>query len=230
MMMLNLKRSPLAPLAFALALFGVVAVAGTPARAANADPAAEKWVTDVSTQAIQIISDKSLSKQSREAAFGKLLDDNADMQRIAAFCLGQYLRTPTAEQKDEYVKLFNNFVVKVYVTRLSDYHDEKLVITGSQSKGSNQALVTSQINFTNGREPIQITWWLLKKDGGYKLFDVNVVGIWLAQEQRSSFTSVINNHNGDFAALLDHLRKQIADADAGKLPATAAAPSGSTNQ
>lgn len=223
-------RSILTSLAFSIALFGAALSASAPAHAANADPAAEKWVTDISQKAIQVISDKDLNKAAREAAFAKLLDDNADMNRIAAFCLGQFLRTPTAAQKDEYVKLFDNFVVKVYVTRLSDYHDEKVQITGSQLKGSNQALVQSQITFTNGRDPIQITWWLLKKDGGYKLFDVNVVGIWLAQEQRATFTSVINNHNGDFNALLDHLRKQIADADAGKLPASAAAPSNSTNQ
>lgn len=229
MISLNLTRSVFTPLAFSLALLGAVAAASAPASAANADPAAEKWVSGVSSQAIQIISDKSLNKQAREAAFGTLLTENADMQRIAAFCLGQFLRTPTPAQKDEYVKLFKNFVVKVYVTRLSDYHDEKLQITGSQLKGSSQAIVQSQINFTNGREPVQVTWWLLKKDGGYKLFDVNVVGIWLAQEQRSTFTSVINNHNGDFSALLDHLRKQIADADAGKLPATAAVPGSTSN-
>lgn len=218
---LNFMRSAFAPVAFCVALLATT-VGSLPAQAANADPAAEAWVSNVSQQAIKIISDKSLDRTGREAQFAALLDTNADMQRIAAFCLGQFLRTPTPEQKSEYIKLFDNFVVKVYVTRLSDYHDEKLVITGSQLKGDTQALVQSQINFTNGREPVKVTWWLLKKDGGYKLFDVNVVGVWLAQEQRSAFTSVINNHNGDFSALLDHLTQQIADAENGKLPTTAA--------
>ncbi|KAB7738893.1 hypothetical protein F2P47_14855 [Parvibaculum sedimenti] len=218
---LNFMRSAFAPVAFCVALLAST-VGSLPAQAANADPAAEAWVSNVSQQAIKIISDKSLDRTGREAQFAALLGTNADMQRIAAFCLGQFLRTPTPDQKNEYIKLFDNFVVKVYVTRLSDYHDEKLVITGSQLKGDTQALVQSQINFTNGREPVKVTWWLLKKDGGYKLFDVNVVGVWLAQEQRSAFTSVINNHGGDFTALLDHLKQQIADAENGKLPTTAA--------
>ncbi len=224
----SFMRSAVAPVAFCVAL--AASALSTPALAANADPAAEKWVGDVSQQAIQIISDKSADRSAREAQFSALLDKTADMPRIAAFCLGQFLRTPTPPQKDEYVKLFNNFVVKVYVTRLSDYHDEKLTITGSQLKGDTQVLVQSQINFTNGREPVKVTWWLLKKDGGYKLFDVNVVGVWLAQEQRSAFTSVINNHNGDFSALLDHLKGQIADAEQGKLPPTAATTGGSSVQ
>lgn len=225
MISFRFMRSVFAPLALSLAF--LAAAGATSARAA--DPAAEAWVSDVSEQAIRIISDKSLNKKAREAAFSELLMAKADMRKIAAFALGQFVRVPTAVQREEYIGLFNNFVVKVYVTRLSDYHDEKLRITGSKPKGSDQSLVESQIDFTTGREPVKVTWWLLKKDGGYKIFDINVVGIWLAQEQRSTFTSVINNHNGDFEALLVHLRKQIADADAGKLPATAAAPGGASN-
>ncbi len=227
MISFRFTRSVFAPLALSLAIFGAAGTASTPARAA--DPAAEAWVADVSEQAIRIISDKSLNKKAREAAFSDLLMAKADMRKIAAFALGQFVRVPTAAQRDEYIDLFNNFVVKVYVTRLSDYHDEKLRITGSKPKGSNQSLVDSQIDFTTGREPVKVTWWLLKKDGDYKIFDINVVGIWLAQEQRSTFTSVINNNNGDFEALLAHLRKQIADADAGKLPATAGVPGGTSN-
>jgi phospholipid transport system substrate-binding protein len=136
------------------------------------------------------------------------------MPKIAGFALGQYIRLPTPEQKTEYLGLVRDFVVKVYVTRLSDYHNEKLVITGSKAKGDNQAIVDSQINFTNGREPVKVTWWLVKDgSGAYKIFDVNVVGIWLAQEQRSSFTSVIANHGGDFNALLEHLKQQVAAAE-----------------
>jgi len=83
--------------------------------------------------------------------------------------------------------------------------------------------VQSEIRFTNGREPVSVDWWLIKKDGGYKIFDVNVVGVWLAQEQRSAFTSVIRNNGGNFDALLAHLSTQIGKAEAGELPDVASA-------
>jgi phospholipid transport system substrate-binding protein len=209
---LNFLRATFAPLAFSFAL--LAAAAGTPAAAAGGDPAAEKFVADVSGKAIEIISDKGATRTAREKAFGDLLSENADMQKIAVFALGQFRTKPDEAQKAEYLKLFDNFVVKVYVTRLSDYHNEKLQITGSgPAKGG--AMVDSQINFTNGREPVKIKWWLFKTGDTYKVFDVNVAGIWLAQEQRSAFTSVINNHGGDFTALLDHLKTQIANAENG---------------
>ena len=215
MIPLRSLRTTLAPAIFVMTI--LIASLTFNASAFAKDEAAEAFVNDVSQRAIAIISDKSATSADREKEFGELLDEKADMKKIAAFALGQYVRLPTDEQKSEYLDLVRKFIVKVYVTRLSDYHNEKLEITGSQTKGSNQALVDSQINFTNGREPVTVTWWLVKgKDGDYKIFDVNVVGIWLAQEQRSAFTSVIANHNDNFNALLDHLKSQIMTAATAK--------------
>lgn len=211
-------RRLIAPLALCMALVASVAQA-----TASTGDAARAFVEDVSKRAIDIISDKNASKAEREAQFAKLLDETADMERIAAFALGQYLRTPTPEQKAEYLSLVKTFIVKVYVTRLSDYNDEKLDILSAKTKGDKQAIVQSEIKFTNGREPVTVDWWLIRNDGDFKIFDVNVVGIWLAQEQRSTFTSVIRNNGGDFNALLDHLRKQINKAEAGETPDVSAA-------
>lgn len=208
----------LAPLALCMALMASVA----PASASTGDDA-KAFVDDVSKRAIDIISDKSASKAEMETQFGQLLDETADMDRIAAFALGQYLRTPTPEQKAEYLKLVREFIVKVYVTRLADYNNEKLDILGAKVKGDKQAIVQSEIKFTNGREPVSVDWWLVKDGADYKIFDVNVVGVWLAQEQRSTFTSVIRNNGGDFSALITHLRKQIGKAEAGEISDISAA-------
>lgn len=208
------RRALIAPLAFCAMLFAGFA----PATAqASTDQAAVSFVEDVSKRAIDIISDKNISKAQREDEFRALLLETADMKRIAAFALGQYLRTPTEEQKTEYLKLVETFIVKVYVTRLSDYNNEKLDILGAKAKGDSQAIVQSEIKFTNGREPVKVDWWLIKNDSDFKIFDVNVVGIWLAQEQRSTFTSVIRNNGGKFEALLEHLRTQIDKAEAGDI-------------
>ncbi len=213
-------RSIFAPALFSLAMLGAVFTTGA-AQAAGKDAAAEAFVTSVADQALTIISNKSLDASGRDAAFTTFLNENADMERIAAFCLGQFLRTPNAEQKAEHLALFKKFVVKIYLTRLNDYGNEKLTVTGSQPKKDSQILVMSQISFTDGREPVKVTWWLVKANGGYKVFDLNVVGVWLAQEQRSSFTSVINSDGGKFDALIGHLKRQISDAEAGKLPPVA---------
>src|SRR5690606_8377723 len=116
------------------------------------DPKA--FVDDVAEQAISIISDEAAGRKGREDAFRDLLRENADLDRIAAFALGQYLRTPDEAQRTEYRELVETFIVKVYVTRLSDYNNEKLEILGAQKRGENQAIVKSEIRFTSGREPV----------------------------------------------------------------------------
>jgi len=56
----------------------------------------------------------------------------------------------------------------------------------------------------------------LEKDGSFTLFDVRVLGVWMAQEQRDSFASVLKNNRGDINALLNHLRSKISsDAENG---------------
>ncbi|MFN4354799.1 phospholipid-binding protein MlaC [Parvibaculum sp.] len=190
------------------------ALAGAPAQASTDEAIA--FVETVAERAIAIISDKSASPEEREVTFRTLLNENADMDRIAAFALGQYRRTPDDAQRAEYRDLVENFIVKVYVTRLTDYNDEKLTILGARERGEDQAIVQSEIRFTNGRQPVSVDWWLVKMDGGYKIFDVNVVGVWLAQEQRSAFISVIRNNGGNFDALLKHLRAQIGRVEAGE--------------
>ena len=207
--------------AFATPLVLCLSLLALPASASTDE--AKAFVETVSEKAIAIISDKDADKAKQESDFRALLAEYADMDRIAAFALGQYLRTPTDAQREQYRELVETFIVKVYVTRLTDYNDEKLSILGARERGENQAIVQSEIRFTNGREPVSVDWWLIKKDGGYKIFDVNVVGVWLAQEQRSAFTSVIRNNGGNFDALLAHLSTQIGKAEAGELPDVASA-------
>jgi len=185
-----------------------------PARAGD-DPKA--FVDAVAERAIAIISDDAATPKQREEAFRDLLREKADLDRVAAFALGQYLRTPNETQLAEYRSLVENFIVKVYVTRLTDYNDEKLEVLSAQMRGENQAIVKSEIRFTGGRQPVQVDWWLIRSGDDYKIFDINVVGIWLAQEQRSTFSSVIRNNGGNFDALLEHLRAQISKAESGDL-------------
>ena len=197
----------------AIAVCGALLFTAAPATAACA-PEAEQFIDKIGTDALNILRDPSNSPKDREAAFRTLLVGNSDIRRIAIFALGQYARKPTPEQKEEYIKLVEDFIAKVYVTRLSEYSDETFEVLGSRPKGKKEMLVKSRITFPSGRDPVEVEWWLLRNGDCFKIFDVKVVGIWLAQEQRSSFTSVIRNNGNQFAALIEHLTAQIASAEA----------------
>jgi len=185
-----------------------------PASAAR-DEEAETFVNEIASEAIEILGREGFTPEALETKFRALFVGNMDVPRIGVFALGQYARTPTAEQRAEYLALVEEFIVKVYASRLSDYTDQQFAVLSSQPKGSKgtEVIVSSQIEFTTGRAPVPVEWWLLKTDDGFKVFDVKVLGIWMAQEQRSTFISVIRNNGGNFSSLLEHIEMQIAHAN-----------------
>ena len=192
--------------ALAFALFALIA---TPAHTQEADLGeAQAFVTALADDAITILSTAE-TRAAREEAFGALLKERANVRRIARFTLGQFGRKISKDDFATYEELLGEFIVKVYANRLGEYSDEKVMVGKAQAKKKN-VIVASRIEFTNGREPIDIDWWLrLEKDGSLTLFDVRVLGVWMAQEQRDAFASVLKNNKGDINVLLEHLRKQI---------------------
>lgn len=182
----------------------------TPAAAQEADLAkAQAFVTALADDAIEILSTET-TRAGREEKFGKLLNERANMRRIARFTLGQFGRKISNDDFATFEKLLGKFIVKVYANRLGEYSDEKVMVGKAQAKKKN-IIVESRIEFANGRDPIDIDWWLrLEKDASMSLFDVRVLGVWMAQEQRDAFASVLKNNKGDINALIDHLRKQIS--------------------
>ena len=181
----------------------------TPGAAQEADLAkAQAFVMALADDAIEILSTEK-TRAGREAKFATLLNERANIRRIARFTLGQFGRKISKEDFARFEKLLGQFIVKVYANRLGEYSDEKVMVGKAQAKKKN-VIVESRIEFANGRDPIDIDWWLrLEKDGNMTLFDVRVLGVWMAQEQRDAFASVLKNNKGDINALLEHLRKQI---------------------
>jgi phospholipid transport system substrate-binding protein len=199
-------------LASLVATFGTFALVG-PA-VAERDEAAEAFVDSLASEAIEILGREDFTPLDREAAFRVLFTGSMDVKRIGIFALGQYARTPTPEEKSTYLALVEDFIVKVYASRLSDYTDQDFRVLSSQPKGrkGEEVIVSSQIEFATGRDAVPVEWWILKSEDGMKVFDVKVLGIWMAQEQRSAFISVIRNNRGNFSALLDHIETRIGEA------------------
>ena len=59
---------------------------------------------------------------------------------------------------------------------------------------------------------------LPRKDGSFSLFDVRVIGVWMAQEQRDSFASVLKNNRGDISACSAISASRLRPAAAQNLP------------
>jgi len=199
----------------ALALFvGAIFLAqASLVRAENA-PDAEAFINTVAEEAIGLLNDQSKTQKQRTDEFADLVIANADMTAIGYFTLGQYRRSATPDQLDTFMDLFQGYTKNFYSLRLSEYANQTLEVTGSQLvNNGKEVIVTSQLIQPEGA-PTDVNWRLRKNaEGEYKLRDLQVVGVWLALEQRSQFTATIANNNGSFDSLLDVLRERVASGE-----------------
>ncbi|HLI23279.1 MAG TPA: ABC transporter substrate-binding protein [Stellaceae bacterium] len=191
--------------------FGVFA---SPAHAMPAaDPAA--LINQLVSQAIGIITDKQESEQDRQAKFRDLLQSGFDIPRISRFVLGRYWNAASDEQRQQFSRLFEDWVVDTYSARFNDYSGETIKVTGTQAE-SNPAFtdVASQFISPNGAPPAKVTWVVLKSgDNDYRVVDVSVEGVSMALTQRDEIAAVADRSGGTVDGLNQALQQKISGSE-----------------
>ncbi len=170
------------------------------------DQGAKDFITNMGDQGINFLGSHELTQEQKAAEFKELLENSFDMNTIARFSLGTYWNAATPAQREEYLKLFEQMIVKVYSKRFSDYNGQKFEVQSVRPDGAKDALVTSYIVPDQGQK-VRVDWRVRNK-GSYKIVDVLVEGVSMAMTQRSDFASVIQRGGGNVDVLLDHLRQQ----------------------
>src|ERR1700675_3609679 len=90
-----------------------------PSHAAVADPAA--LVTALGEQTREMLRDGALAPQDRQQRFHALVDRNFDFPVIARFVLGHYWQTTTDDVRQEFARVFEDYVIEGYAGRLNEY-------------------------------------------------------------------------------------------------------------
>jgi len=187
-----------------LLVFGVLFAAATQPAAAQD---ARTFIGTLGTQAIQVLG-PTVPESQRIARFRELFRNDFDMAAISRFVLGRYWRTATPQEQQEFMSLFQEYLVRAYSARLGQYGGEPFRVTGARPAGE-QTIVSSQILRLNGGAPIEVDWYLAGGPAGYKITDVYVGGVSMAVTQRDEFASVIQR-SGGVAGLLAQLRQKLA--------------------
>jgi ABC-type transporter MlaC component len=180
---------------FALArlawLIGVAVVAALMA----ASPArAQSCPGEPVVQAAAVSLQQAAASGSPEA-FAAVVDQHTDVSQLAMFALGPYRQALPEARHGEYVQLTRQFLGQFLSRRAGRIAGAQLQVVGCSSE--------SGYVYVDTRAGGQRVVWRLE---GGRILDVNVAGVWLTQQMRSNFVSVIQRGNGDPAALIDYLR------------------------
>jgi phospholipid transport system substrate-binding protein len=135
---------------------------------------------------------------------------HVDFQRITASAVGRFWRQATPDQKQRLQDEFKTLLVRTYAGALTQVKDQTIALKPLRAAAEDTEVVVKTEIRGPGRDPIQLDYRLEKTDGGWKIYDVNVLGIWLADQYRNSFAQEINA-NG-----IDGLIKALAERNAAK--------------
>ncbi|MBV9512132.1 MAG: ABC transporter substrate-binding protein [Caulobacteraceae bacterium] len=196
----GLAPLPLAPLAWA--------------EAGARNPAAEQFVQTQAQRALDILSQHRGDPATEKRLFRSFVDQVADVPRITYFVLGKYSRTIAPAQRTAFAGVFREYASNVYESRLKEYHGETLRVTGSIARAPADVIVSSMVSGGALTEPLPVAWRVIGENGGWRVVDVQVKGVWLAITEQQDFVSTIDNAGGDINVLISQLQRQVSSEQA----------------
>ncbi|MCZ6591026.1 MAG: ABC transporter substrate-binding protein [Alphaproteobacteria bacterium] len=192
-------------------LFALI-IAVSPARADQHLVPSSDFVRSLADRAISTLTAEGQSSEMRREQFRGLFREGFAVNGIARFVLGRYWRRASEADRTEYMALFEDVIVNTWADRFSEYSGEKFEVqkafdAPSAHQAERVAIVRSMF-FIDPQTPVRIDWRVASRGDIYKITDVSVEGISMANTQRDEFSSVIRSNRGDISALLEILRKK----------------------
>jgi phospholipid transport system substrate-binding protein len=172
------------------------------------DPDAEQFVQTQGQRLISILADKSQSMPDKMVAFRTAVDDVADVPEITTFVLGKYARSISPAQMQTFAPLFEDYVQKLLLQHLSDFHADTLTVKDSATRVPGEVLVKTILTGP-GAKPTELSWRVVGSGSSWKLIDVEISGGSLAFFLRNDFVSTIDDQEGDIGALIARLQQEV---------------------
>ncbi len=176
-------------------LFGASLLA-LPALAA--DEAADVLIKRLSTEVLDTIrADKSI-QAGDVGRIVTLVDTkimpNVNFQRMTASAVGPAWRQATPEQQKRLLDEFKTLLVRTYAGALTQIVDQTIVVKPLRASPEDKEVVVRSEVKGQG-DAIQLEYRLEKTPGegaGWKIYNLNVLGVWLVETYRSQFAQEIN--------------------------------------
>lgn len=185
-----------------------------------ADPAAEaeQLVRENASKVLAILNENKGNLANNPKLIYTLVDEiiepNVDYDSMAKLILKKYWRTATPEQRQRFIKEFKGMLIRTYTRSLNEYagNTEIIFLKSVSKKEGKYVTVYSEI-VQSGKPNIPVNYSLIRKDDGYKIYDVVIEGLSLVKNYHTSFSPKIEQIGLD--GLIDDLAGKNARGDDG---------------
>ena len=165
----------------------------------NAGP--EKLISQITGEILsEIKNDPDLAAGDWEK-INKLVDSKVmpvvDFKKMTSLSVGKYWRDANPEQKSKLMNGFRKLLILTYsgAIRFADKANMK-ILPPRRNKEDTSAVVRTKVTVP-GRQAVPIDYRLKKTDSGWRIFDLNVLGLWLVENYRTQFRQILNKDGID---------------------------------
>jgi phospholipid transport system substrate-binding protein len=171
--------------AFALPLAAQAQTAGSP----------DELIRSIATGVLdEVKADRTLQTGDIER-LNSLLDrrimPHVNFQRMTALAVGRFWRSATPDQQKVLMAEFRRLLLLTYADAVRQVSDTSIQMKPSRARPEDDEVVVRTALVRPGKEPIQLDYRLERIPGGWRIFDINVLGLWLVENYRTQFAQVI---------------------------------------
>lgn len=167
---------------------------------AQATKAPDALIKEVSTDVLDSVRDDKSIKDGDVQKVIALVDakvmPHVNFQRMTASAVGRYWRQATPEQQKKLQDEFKVLLVRTYSGALAQVRDQTVQLKPMRASPEDKEVVV-RTEIRGRGDPIQLDYRLEQVAGGWKIYDVNVLGVWLVENYRNSFAQEIGANGID---------------------------------
>ena len=168
---------------------------------------ADVFVQSTVNRASEILS-KNISKEEKISGLKIIAKETVDIRGIGFYSLGSTRKVLNENQKQKYFNLFENYFLKSFSSRLSEYTNPKIEVQGKNVINKNYTIVNSILVASTDRPEVKIDWRIYTKNPDDPLIrDLIIEGLSLARTQKEEFASVLGSNDNDIKALFKTLEE-----------------------
>ena len=146
---------------------------------------------------------------ARRQRVANILRQAVDIQGVGRFILGRWWRVASPAEQQEYMRLFEETLIRNLSARFGEYEGVRFSLGRSQQRTEDDVLVNTIIE-RPGQAAFNLDWRVGEVNGQPRVVDVIAEGTSLRLTQRSEYSAVISRNGGQVASLLAAMRQQIA--------------------
>ena len=168
---------------------------------------ADIFVQSTVNRASKVLSE-NISKEEKIDKLKIIAKETVDIRGIGFYTLGPIRKNLDDNQKKEYEKLFKEYFLKSFSSRLSEYTNPEIDVLSKEILSENYTIVNSLLKGTSERPEVKIDWRIFTKNPENPLIrDLIIEGLSLARTQKEEFASILNSNDNDINVLFKTLEE-----------------------